>query len=165
MQPSQPASVPRAALVYAALLGSVAAGALSLLALARSSVPRPSPPPIAPPAAEGRGEDDLRAELAALRLEVAALRAHPGSVQPSQRATTPEHTPPSGASPDEGVPQRRYVRFIVPTNAIEIHESETGAVSVTNQDPALTGKALMVKALRADGTEETLRILVPRPGR
>lgn len=49
-------------------------------------------------------------------------------------------------------------------DGLRVKTGENGAVSVINTDKRLTGKIMTVKAMRTNGTEENITIIVPAPG-
>jgi hypothetical protein len=153
-------------LPYGALLISLAALALSIVALRAAG--RPGAEPVATDVATSNS-DDLRQEVARLRAEVTEMTLRARSPAPGQRsAATPAGDPAASAGDRSRVPggqeSRRYVRFDAPSGVV-LNDSGNGVLSVTNQDPSLTGKMLLVKGVRDDGSEETLRIVVPAPGK
>jgi hypothetical protein len=73
--------------------------------------------------------------------------------------------PPSASASATAAPRSSFVRFEVPSSAVAVTESSPGSLSVTNTDPELTGKTLVVRGHAADGTVQELTILVPAPAR
>jgi len=59
---------------------------------------------------------------------------------------------------------RRFVRFDPPSPALRLRQLPDGAIAVTNTDPSLTGKYLVVPAHAEDGAVEQVPIVVPAPG-
>jgi hypothetical protein len=113
-----------------------------------------------PPAATSAGWSNplLMQTLAALVRRVDALEAQAQKAQPQ-----------GGGQGRERVADKpevtRYVRFELPSKALGVKQDEQGNLSVTNTDPALTGKLLMVKGEAEDGTTTPLSIVVPAPGK
>jgi hypothetical protein len=112
---------------------------------------------------------DTSAEVKQLEQEVRILRA---SLAQVRVATTPVFAtgapavspsePPPVANAEPPAPAPRYVRFEAP-RGLRIEASDNGAIAVRNDDPALTGKTVVVQAQRDDGTSEPVTITVPPP--
>ena len=103
------------------------------------------------PSGGGAMAPDVQAQLAALRAEVAQLRASSPSSGPG-RPTTP---PPK--------PGPRVVQFNSPSSAVAVRQLADGSIAVSNSDPALTGQIMTVDALDDQGTVTPMRITVPPP--
>jgi hypothetical protein len=160
---------PRSLVLVSVAIVSLGALLLSVEAL-REARMAARPMLSASPAAIESGDADLRREIEALRAEVAALRAQMENAELARRAAERSlahlPAPEVGAVDGRGDAGRAMhsVHFVVPNPAVAVRESASGALSVTNQDPALTGKILIVKAVSEDGTEVSVPILIPAPG-
>jgi hypothetical protein len=114
----------------------------------------------APAAATSAGWSNplLMQAMAALVRRVDALEAQAQKAQPQVASQGRERV----ADKPEVT---RYVRFELPSKALGVKQDELGNLSVSNTDPALTGKLLMIKGEAEDGTTTPLSIVVPAPGK
>ena len=153
-----------ARLVYLA----VALGAASLLLSGWTAFGRRGAVSDGRPTAGSYDDRELRHEIAELRRRVDAAKASLG------RSSEPLPLARQGAGADpladeEAAPRppeaRRIVKFEVPNRALEIHQGPDGSLSVTNTDPALTGRFMIVDATGEDGSVEKVSIVVPPPER
>jgi hypothetical protein len=110
--------------------------------------------------------DEVRAELGALRDEVAALRRERVQRQIAAAPAAPP-TPADGGHTVEARPLQptppRYVRFEAPAG-LHVEQVASGDLQVRSTDPSLTGQLLTITAVDQDGGRAALRILVPPPG-
>ena len=99
--------------------------------------------------------------LASLEGRVARLEGPGAAAKPAAASAQPASTdaPPS-VGKDGGL---RYARLVSPSPAVVVREGRNGSISVTNGDPALTGKTLTIDAVGTDGTKEKIRVVVPPP--
>jgi hypothetical protein len=131
-----------------------------------------------------REVEALRAETAALRREVGALRfalqvtaasgaqgtqvaaatgvpaAAPVLAAPATPAQGPEAARSSEASAPDG-PPRQYLHLESPTPAVTVRQGSTGALIVTNTDPALAGQRIEILAYTDEPGPMRLEVTVP----
>jgi len=130
--------------------------------------------------------EGLRAEAAALRMEMEGLRAEaaqlrdelalggaaayipprPASGGPDAAGVV-EPAPTPGGRPAHRGPSppayRSYVRFDSPAPAVTIGYDPSGSLAVVNDDPELTGQKVTVRAYAADGTLDDIDVVIPAP--
>lgn len=108
-------------------------------------------------ALDARGDTDLKR----LSLRVAALEN--GSATGSPPAGDDADRPATSArGADAPIPV--FTAFDLPSKAISIRQEGT-SLSVSNTDPAMTGKFFRIKARAEDGSTQEISIVVPAPGK
>ncbi len=97
----------------------------------------------------------------ARRVETLESRAAPSAGSASSGTAAA----PAGDADDDthADGSRRYVRFDAPERALSVRQLENGAISVTNTDPSLTNRTVVIKAITDSGTVHDLVITVPAP--
>ncbi len=143
-----------------------------------------SRPPASEPGKCACNTEALESEIASLarRVDVAERNVARGTLQRAAGAVLePDRRPareafpadtdavadgtPLDADPDAEEPRAtpRYESFEISERGVTVTQSEDGALSVFNSDPALTGQIVTVKAMGEDGQVHDLPITVPPP--
>lgn len=172
-------------LVQAALLLSALSAALSAYAAFGRAPPAPTGDAAALRAELTEAREALDAKADAAQLAGALQRLHaridalearsrlPGSPDtgagadadadgsPTAPAASAAPAAPSAAEPPRTAP--RFVQLSSPEKGVSVKQMDDGSIAVTNSDPALTGRTLLIKARADDGTERDLTITVPAP--
>ncbi|MFO0550897.1 MAG: hypothetical protein U0271_21080 [Polyangiaceae bacterium] len=163
--------------------GNIAIGlsGLAVLLAVYAALRSPAAPPSSPSASAAPLTSSAtaapRSDLTNLERRLAALETRSGQLEriiAELSRGQPSPSPAAGASvvaassanpnqmPD-GAP--RFARFDAGGSNIEVKQEESGALAVTNRDPTLTGKVLIVRAYDADGHETTVTVVVPPPSK
>jgi hypothetical protein len=155
---------------------SIGLSAIALLLAGYAAVrgagrePAPAPAASAPlsaaaaPAPAERSDFDVRL-IQSLERRLAALEAS----GPQRATTAPDTTAVAAAMPSGTAAARlkdgrpRFVRFDVGRSNVAITQDDEGAIAVTNRDPTLTGKTLIVRGVTEDGSETAMTVTVPPP--
>jgi len=133
----------------------------------------------APASASSGVDQQLRDEITRLRADLDAVRGQLlvsmdrrlddlEARQGGAPAASSGGAAGSGAASAHAPPARpvlRYARFVAPSNAVRVQQADDGSISVSNTDANMTGKTLIVEAVRADGTTDHVAILVPAPAK
>ncbi len=121
-------------------------------------------------AVQGRGPaaSGSDAEVKRLTTRVAVLETRSGVAPPPAPDKETDDAPPDGgpAKPAASLMpdgQPAYKSFDVPSAALQVRQESTGALAVTNTDPSLTGKRVVVIARAEDDSEHPVSIIVPAP--
>ena len=172
-------------LLHAALLLSAVSAVVSMY----SAFGPPAPAPAAGDPASLRGEiaelrkaldakadtGQLAASIQRLHARIDQLEARLAKAPPATgAAATPDDERPSPAGSADPSPSSageargtfkgpRFVELQPPAKGIAVKQLEDGSFSVTNTDPALTGRTMLVKGKADDGTERDIAITVPAP--
>lgn len=56
-----------------------------------------------------------------------------------------------------------YVELRAPSKAVSVKQDPNGSLSVTNTDPSLTGKTMVIQAVDGDGQKREVSVVVPPP--
>lgn len=83
-----------------------------------------------------------------------------GSVAPSRPAAVAQAVAPGGAEAPSG-PPRHYLHLESPTPAVTVRQGSTGALVVTNTDPALAGQRIEILGYTEAPEPVRLEITVP----
>jgi hypothetical protein len=164
-------------LVLAALALSIASAAASAFVALRHPAPAPQAACTCDDAALRAEIADLRKQIAAgdpaavkrLAARVSALENKMGAVAIRDDAPEPSATasaaaaPPPVIPPPPDLPKKPYKSFDLTTDKVTVRQDSTGALVVTNTDPALTGKTIQLIAHGEDGSTQQVSVVVPPP--
>lgn len=103
---------------------------------------------------------DAERRLARLEASVRAAAAAARTAAPADTGSVDEPADPA-VMPDG---TSRFTSLRPANSAVRVEQSASGALVVTNRDPALTGQRMIVRGRTVDDRDEDVAIVVPPPG-